>query len=670
MNKTFDLTQANPVHAIYQKGSRADQVTLDCSIEGGRLHFTIGPEGLAGANYLVFEIEMVASQCVCVMLDFWDLDTPADAESDLWVKVGILDNYLTRIVFPLEGLNSQNMFIKPNDGQLKMVVFGKPVKPEHVARFSIGTTRTQAPCQLVIKNLHLTNEPGEYPLPQDDIRVDEIGQYIPKRWHGKCGSAAEMCTYLQQLDEAAHKSEPHFPDLEWDEYGGWKKVEFPASGFFRTQKQDGRWWLVTPSGHAFLSHGIDCVVTAPARITGMRHLFSWLPDHDDPLYGECWSWSAHDQDIEAFDFLKANLIRAFGHSWRSAWNRITRHRLMQWGYNTIGNWSDPEFIADAAMPYVWQLAGFPVTERAIFRDFPDVFSPEYEQNSLAFAGQLAGKRDDPYLIGYFMRNEPTWAFVEGICIAEELLANPAPFISKDRLIEFLSDKYGDIRAFNQAWNLTLESFADLRKPLLKAKNCSSQAAEDLEAFSLRMYRAYNTIPAIACKKADPNHLNLGMRYGYISQAGLVEGWEHFDVFSINSYYVSPYDQVQQASELMDLPIMVGEYHFGSLDSGMAATGLRAVISQQSRADAYRFYVEQGCVHPHFVGAHYFTLYDQPVVGRFDGENYQIGLLDGTHRPYKEITEVLADCHSAAYKVAAGLQKPWDTPAVDVPKVAY
>ena len=64
MNKTFDLTQANPVHATYQNGSRADQVTLECSIEGGRLHFTSDPEGLVGAKYLVFEIEMVASQCV------------------------------------------------------------------------------------------------------------------------------------------------------------------------------------------------------------------------------------------------------------------------------------------------------------------------------------------------------------------------------------------------------------------------------------------------------------------------------------------------------------------------------------------------------------------------------------------------------------------------------
>jgi hypothetical protein len=34
-----------------------------------------------------------------------------------------------------------------------------------------------------------------------------------------------------------------------DKYGGWTKgPAFDASGFFRTEKRDGRWYLVTPRG--------------------------------------------------------------------------------------------------------------------------------------------------------------------------------------------------------------------------------------------------------------------------------------------------------------------------------------------------------------------------------------------------------------------------------------
>ena len=32
---------------------------------------------------------------------------------------------------------------------------------------------------------------------------------------------------------------------------------------------------------------------------------------------------------------------------------------------------------------------------------------------------------EPFLIGYFMRNEPAWAYVYDLNIAEEMLANPA-----------------------------------------------------------------------------------------------------------------------------------------------------------------------------------------------------------------------------------------------------
>ena len=662
----FSLQNAPYTNATRVEGTE-DCLRLSATWQGARVQIAGEPGMLSGKRYLVFDLEFRCEQSVCAIFDFWAKDTPDSEESDLWVKVGILPNVKTRVVFPLERLDSQSMFIDPTPGRLKMVVFGKPVNPDDIDRFTIGTIRTQMPYEYTLSNVYATNTEPEYLLPEDDKRVDEMGQYIPKQWEGKYDSAETMCADLRALYEEAKGAPDRFADPDWDEYGGYAPLSFEATGYFRSEKKDGRWWLVTPAGHAFFSNGVDCVGLAAGRTTGLEPYFTWLPEKDDPLYGECWE---HSRGIDLYDFFKSNLIRAFGKEWFVPWATIVKYRMKAWGLNTIGNWSDKAFIDWSGLPYVWPLRDFPETKTAIFRDFPDVFDDEYRENSKIFAKQLEEFAGDKNMIGYFMRNEPTWAFVEGVCIAEEMLANPGRFTSKDIFISVMREKYAHIAAFNAAWNVEFDSFDDLRKPMTKAKGLSPTAAEDLENFSYTMYKAYNSIPAIACKAVDPHHMNLGMRYGYISQPGVVAGWEHLDVFSINSYFVSPYDQTQQACEYMDLPVMVGEYHFGSLEGGLTATGLRAVAKQRDRADAYRYFLEQGAAHPHFVGAHYFTLYDQAALGRFDGENYQIGMVDVAQRPYRDFTDCLAQCHSAAYAVAAGKAEPWDKSATDIPKVAY
>ncbi len=154
----------------------------------------------------------------------------------------------------------------------------------------------------------------------------------------------------------------------------------------------------------------------------------------------------------------ANLVRVFGAGWREAWHRITRANLLRWGFNTIGNWSDPTIIASAGLPWVFPMQGFPTTSRCIFRDFPDVFSDEYEKSADAFARQMAPLRDDRNLIGYFLRNEPEWAFIKDLAIAEELLETDFPSDSREALIRFLSDRYqGNVEALNGAWRTGFSS---------------------------------------------------------------------------------------------------------------------------------------------------------------------------------------------------------------------
>ena len=117
----------------------------------------------------------------------------------------------------------------------------------------------------------------------------------------------------------------------------------------------------------------------------------------------------------------------------------------------------------------------------------------------------------------------------------------------------------------------------------------------MRAFSRDMLRRYVEIPARACRAVDQNHMILGMRWAWISDPDLVEGWENFDVFSINCYAVDPTSAIQNIVDLgVDLPVMIGEFHFGALDAGLPATGLEGVLSQRDRGIAYRHYCEKSC----------------------------------------------------------------------------
>ena len=60
-----------------------------------------------------------------------------------------------------------------------------------------------------------------------------------------------------------------------------------------------------------------------------------------------------------------------------------------------------------------------------------------------------------------------------------------------------------------------------------------------------------------------------------------------------------------------------------------------------------------------MGAHWFTLYDQSAIGRFDGECYNIGFLDICNRPYEPICAAARASHQHMYEVAAGHRKPYD-----------
>ena len=165
----------------------------------------------------------------------------------------------------------------------------------------------------------------------------------------------------------------------------------------------------------------------------------------------------------------------------------------------------------------------------------------------------------------------------------------------------------------------------------------------------------------AIRRHDPNHLNLGLRFGGgVPPAEMLRASKSFDVYSMNVYSTSVNPKVmEEIYKVTGRPILVGEFHFGVPGRGLAA-GLVQVRDQAERGVAYRYYVEQAASFPAFIGSSWFQWVDQPVTGRMDGENYNIGLVDVTDRPYTPLIEAMKTTHRRLYGVHAGKIPPFDT----------
>ncbi len=506
--------------------------------------------------------------------------------------------------------------------------------------------------------------------------VDPFGQWIQKDWDTKTHSEAELVSYLREEYERA-KTDCHYPD-GWSRFGGTKEVRFEATGYFRREKTEDRWWLVDPDGYGFFSNGVcyGSRMGVHGFVDGMESLFEWLPDESDPVYKDAWTNAGEIAEYvkrngkesgvnrKMFNFARANMIRAFGaDGWWDAWQTINTARLKRWGFNTIGvgvnNYFDEkvtEYLEKAEIPFVWTLKEFPQTKEKIFRDFPDVYAEEYKNEAERFAReQLGPLKDNPYLIGYFINNEPEWKF-QAMNLAERLFAHLSRLESKEYVIAWLKNKYHEIGALNEAWTLNLDSFEDLYEPRKDVDALSEAASEDCVYIHDMLVMQYEKTVAESLKKVDPHHLDLGMRYGRFD-AKAMGGCENHDVFSFNFYGVSPLEKIKICTDRVDMPVIIGEYHIGSGDKGNLAHGLLASPTQDERGKALEYYMQRAMSHPNCVGAHYFEMNDQPLLGRFDGECMAHGLIDVCNRTYEPLIRHLLATNLRLYDFVQGRLEP-------------
>jgi hypothetical protein len=538
---------------------------------------------------------------------------------------------------------------------------GPVLNTKHITAFQVFLPRPPEPRTLILEEVRLFGKGGSLtdlvPLPF----VDPFGQYKHADWPGKLKDEKEFKTRLEEEQRAMAA----VPGLEGrDQYGGWAGgPQLQATGWFRTEKVDGKWWLVTPDGHLFFSDGIDCVGTREQTfIDGRDGWFEWLPDPNDPHYKDLFDQvsGAHSMADgiggkgRTFSFYRADLYRKYGDGWPAKWRESVYPRLRSWGFNTIGNWSQGDVLDHSPIPFVTSAGiGGQVRDlegaRGYWGRMKDVFDPSFAAAADAAAASVAKRYgDNPLCIGYFVDNELSWETVWG-----GPLASPPDQPCRKALIERLMAKYGSLEKLNAAWGTNAKDWDGLRAPSTPTEGSKA----DLEAFVYEFARRYFDTVNAALKKCAPHQLYLGCRFSGAPSPVARACADVADVVSYNIYQRQVACQKWSGANDLGKPIIIGEFHFGALDRGMFHTGLVATEDQKDRAAHYIKYVESVADCPAFVGCHWFQYVDEPLTGRwFDGENYNIGFLDVTDTPYPELVHAAKKVHAEIYQRRYGRSK--------------
>ncbi|HEV2472750.1 MAG TPA: hypothetical protein VGS41_08810, partial [Chthonomonadales bacterium] len=345
-----------------------------------------------------------------------------------------------------------------------------PFNLQHIVAMQIFLHQPQKVTALIVENVRLTA-----PVSLIGI-VDRFGQYTGASWPGKVRSRSELA-HRRHLEARELAEQPSLPDT--DRYGGWSTgPKERASGFFRTQKVAGKWWFVTPEGHLFFSLGIDCVNEEAATvITGRERMFTWLPSAGSALAAfrghTSFIHSGPVKEGDTFNFYQANLMRKYGAGWQQSADRTAIDRLRSWGFNTLGNWTDQRYYGKMAYVDTLGIGGSHARVSSgsdYWSTMHDPFDPQFAADvRSSVTAEAAKRRDDPWLLGYFVDNELSWggwgddAGRWGLAYGALSAAEGSP--AKHALAAQLQQNYGEIAGLNRAWNTGFKDWDALNGPV-------------------------------------------------------------------------------------------------------------------------------------------------------------------------------------------------------------
>jgi hypothetical protein len=489
--------------------------------------------------------------------------------------------------------------------------------------------------------------------------VDRYGQRKDGTWPRKVHSDAAL---IEADTQEQQRLDPVTRFADRDHYHSWTKGPTRrATGYFRVERVDGRWWFVAPNGRLFFATGINVLrpgIHGPIN-ERTQAAYEWLPPREG-RFAKAWK----DQEVS---FHIVNQIRKWGERYEARARERAVRRQLFWGFTSIGNWSDWELLRGVPrlprLPYVTSgptegnpTPAEPMHVPRVTESIHDVFHPEFAREARRLAHQaLAGFRDDPWVLGHFLDNEPDWDR-----FAERLLAAPGDLPVKQWALATLERRYQNVGALNAAWGTTAESFAALRWPFEHSQTPTGAAARDMRELRGAFARRWCGTWAKAIRAADPHHLLLGSRTQLGGQYPEVIAAcaPYVDVISLNHYRHGPNGALlERLYAIAQKPLFIGEYGHNSLDEGLLTTAV-PVASAAERGTGFRYYTEQLAALPYVIGSHYFQYWDEPITGRSDSETAYNGFVNVADIASEPLVAAARATNARIYAVHAGVEAPF------------
>ena len=328
------------------------------------------------------------------------------------------------------------------------------------------------------------------------------------------------------------------------------------------------------------------------------------------------------------------------------WAEATLQRLKSWKFTTVGGWSDYpalEQCRDADVAFIPVLA-VGMTCGAPWKDM-------WDTNIIARMHQIARDqilplRDDPRLLGYYSDNEMGWW---NATLFKMTLEQAPTSGQRQRLVQLLRETY------HNHWSELLKdfepegvgSFEELDQRGMLYLRPGSQGIRVYRHFLGLMAERYYSLVREIIRTYDPRGLILGDRYQsfYYPEVARAAG-PFVDVVSMNlnaawNDGTFPRFYLDTLHALTGKPVYVSEFYMSAEQNRSGnkndVSTFPVVTTQKERAAGFRNTLEALLRTPYVVGADWFQYYDEPTHGRFDGENYDFGLVDIHDRPYGPLT---------------------------------
>ena len=395
------------------------------------------------------------------------------------------------------------------------------------------------------------------------------------------------------------------------EYGGWiDGGKYEATGFYRTELIDGRWWIITPDGYKTLNIAVDCV---------------------EPYTGSAVPQKAFEDKYGTVE----------------NWANVVSDELREYGFNGAGPW----VYYDKLLPYVKEtpvsvVLGMRTSFIGAYDKVNDnvlnVFDPGFEADADRYARHwIKPYADSPYVLGIYTDNEP---------IADDSM-----------LVSYLTldiNDYWNYYSYYTAWEW------------LKSRHGENATINDITHDDKNdwvefVYDRYMKVCTDAIRKYDKNHMMIGPKLDKPHKGSFRGVSKWVDILAYDYYgnaWTADMAQVDQWYMWAGKPMLNSEWYVKGADAVSDESGITnesgvgyTVPTQADRGRYYQSFVLNMLESRVFVGWQWFRYTDndpdKPGLSPDSPDrNANKGILTRKYEPWNDLLSFMKEININSYRL--------------------